>query len=82
MRSIFPRSNPESQPTEPALQELSSPKAAAAYLGVSDRTLATWRCTGRHSLPYVKVGGRVRYRRQDLEAWVSSRTQEHTGHLA
>lgn len=61
------------------LSDLMTPEEAARHLGVSSRTLATWRSTGRHGLPYIKVGARVRYRRQDLDAWLSSRMQEHTG---
>lgn len=52
---------------------------AAAYIGISGRTLATWRSTGRHSLRYIKVGSRVRYRLRDLDEWLASRSQEHTG---
>ncbi len=61
------------------LVDLLTPEDAAQHLGVSARTLATWRSTGRHALPYVKVGARVRYRRTDLDAWLSSRMHEHTG---
>lgn len=47
---------------------------AAAYLGVTPRTLAVWACTGRYNLPYVKVGRKVKYRRIDLDAWLTERT--------
>ncbi|WP_136066367.1 helix-turn-helix domain-containing protein [Modicisalibacter radicis] len=63
----------------PSLADLLTPEEAALQLGVSSRTLATWRSTGRHALPYVKVGSRVRYRRQDLNSWLYSRMHEHTG---
>lgn len=65
--------------TSPHLSDLLTPEEAALHLGVSSRTLATWRSTGRHGLPYIKVGARVRYRRQDLDTWLTSRMQEHTG---
>ncbi|PCF95138.1 helix-turn-helix domain-containing protein [Vreelandella nigrificans] len=52
---------------------------AAPYLGVSPRTLETWRSTGRHGVRYIKVGSRVRYRLRDLDEWLASRMQEHTG---
>lgn len=52
---------------------------AAAYIGLSARTLSTWRSTGRHGLRYIKVGSRVRYRVEDLDEWLASRCQEHTG---
>ncbi len=48
-------------------------KDAAAYLGVTEGTLAVWRCDKRYNLPYVKVGFRVQYRRADLDTWLASR---------
>ena len=48
---------------------------AAAYLGVKPQTLAVWHCTGRYGLPVVKVGRLVRYRQQDLDAFLARRTQ-------
>jgi excisionase family DNA binding protein len=47
---------------------------AAAYLGIKSQTLSVWLCTGRYSLPVVKVGSRVRYKLSDLEAFIASRT--------
>jgi len=56
-------------------EQLLLPYQAAEYLGVSEQTLAEWRCVGRYNLPYVLVGRRVRYRRSDLDAWLRSRTR-------
>lgn len=53
----------------------------AKFLGVGAQTLAVWRSTGRHALPFVKVGRRVRYRVADLQAWLERRTATHTGSL-
>lgn len=53
--------------------ELITPEQLGTELGISIQTLATWRSTGRHSLPYVKVGSRVRYSRSDVEAWLIKR---------
>lgn len=41
---------------------------------VSPATLATWRCTGRVPLPYIKVGRLVRYRETDVLAFLEART--------
>ena len=57
------------QSTDPLL----NPNEAAEYLGVSKDTLAVWRCTGRYSIPYLKVGRLAKYRKSDLEAWLESR---------
>ncbi|POA89215.1 DNA-binding protein [Pseudomonas sp. FW305-E2] len=53
--------------------ELMTPDQAANLLGVSPRTLAAWRCTGRYSVPYIKVGSKVRYPRKQLNEWLSNR---------
>ena len=47
---------------------------AAAYIGTASHTLEVWRCSKRYNIPYIKVGGRVRYRRSDLDIWLKSRT--------
>lgn len=44
----------------------------ANALGLSSRTLAAWRSSRSNSLPYVKTGSRVRYRSQDVVAWLES----------
>lgn len=59
-----------SQPLPEIPDNLFSPKAAARFLGVTDHTLAVWRCTKRYALPYVKVGRLVKYRREDLEHFI------------
>lgn len=46
---------------------------AAAFINVSPKTLPVWRSTGRYQIPYIKVGRKVRYRREDLIAWLESR---------
>lgn len=48
-------------------------KRAAAYLGVTPKTLAQWASTGRYNLPYFKIGSRAMYRRSDLDAFIEGR---------
>ena len=57
-------------------RELLNEQQAAEYLTVSPGTLSVWRSTGRYSLPFVKVGRRVRYRLSDLDAWLEARSRE------
>lgn len=45
------------------------PLDVAARIGVPVGTLANWRCDGRGPR-YLKVGRHVRYRVEDLEAWL------------
>jgi len=56
--------------------QLLTPQNVADRLGVSITTLATWRCTKRYPLTYVKVGRLVRYRLADVESFEVARLQE------
>lgn len=61
--------------------ELLTPRQCAELLHLRVQTLAVWRSTGAHNLPFIKVGTSVRYRRSDVAAWLAARTIEHTGQL-
>lgn len=54
----------------------------ATALGLSSRTLAAWRSSRSSSLPYLKTGSRVRYRSQDVVAWLESRVRSATVNVA
>lgn len=61
-------------------KQLLTVRETAAYLGIQPQTLACWRCTGRYpALPYVKMGRLVRYRLEDVEAFLESQLKTHTG---
>jgi len=51
-----------------------TPPEAAAYLKISVQTLAVWRCLKRGP-KFVLVNTRVRYVREDLDAFVRSCNQ-------
>jgi predicted DNA-binding transcriptional regulator AlpA len=51
-------------------------KQTAAYLDLAPGTLAVWRSSGRYSLPFLKIGRKVRYHLSDLENWIASRARE------
>jgi excisionase family DNA binding protein len=59
-------------------EALLTPERAAAELGLSVKTLATWRSTGRHALPFIRCGSRIRYRRADLDSWLAGRLRPGT----
>ncbi|WP_310569324.1 helix-turn-helix domain-containing protein [Gemmatimonas sp.] len=47
---------------------------AARFLGLSVRTLNNWRWLGGGRGPeFHRIGTAIRYRRSDLEAWLSKR---------
>lgn len=51
---------------------------AAEFLRLSKYALQTWRSTGRYNLPYVKSGGKVFYKLEDLRNFLESRKRTHT----
>lgn len=55
--------------------ELLTTTEAAGYLSTKPHTLEIWRCTRRYALPYIKVGRNIRYRREDLDAFLRTRTE-------
>lgn len=55
--------------------DLLTEQQAADFLQVSPGTLSVWRCVGRYALPYAKIGSKIRYRRNDLQAWLESRVR-------
>lgn len=56
-------------------------REAAAYVRLSKPTLERFRLTGEGPC-YAKMGKAVRYRRADLDAWLSSRLIRSTSEAA
>ena len=55
--------------------DLLDEQSAAEFLTLRPGTLSVWRSTGRHALPFIKIGARVRYRRGDLQGWLDARVR-------
>lgn len=55
-------------------QVLLLPETVAKKLGTTEGTLAVWRSRRRYNLPYVKIGALVRYRSEDVDLWIETRT--------
>ncbi|MGI6638399.1 MAG: helix-turn-helix domain-containing protein [Desulfobulbus sp.] len=51
---------------------LLTPEETANMLGIQAQTLAAWRCKRRYPLRYVKLGRAIRYRREDVEAFIAA----------
>lgn len=51
---------------------LLTPEEVSLILGIPKGTLATWRSTKRHPLPYKKLGGAVRYTTTDIQTFLES----------
>lgn len=54
-------------------QRLLKKEQVSEILGITVGTLAVWRTTKRYNLPYVKSGRLIRYREQDVQAFINSR---------
>lgn len=49
-------------------------KEAAEYLRTTESALASWASHKRYSLPFIKIGGLVRYKLSDLEDFIARHT--------
>lgn len=58
-------------------RKVMDPKTAATYLRLAAQTLARWRVEGGGP-PYLKLGGLVRYREEDLERWLDAHARLST----
>lgn len=58
-------------------QRLLTPKEAAAYLNIGERTL--WTITAEGTIPSIKLGRSVRYDRNDLDAFICGRRRTGKG---
>ena len=60
-------------------QELFTTNEAGTYLKTPAKTLVAWRCTKRVKVPFVKIGGNVRYRKSDLDAFIAANMHDVQG---
>jgi len=51
-------------------QDLITPIVAATLLCSTVKSLAKYRCTGQHNIPYRKLGKKILYSRKDLQAYL------------
>lgn len=54
--------------------------AMCRMLGITTKTAETWRVRGRGPR-FIKVGSLVRYRKADIQAWLTSRTASSTSEV-
>lgn len=66
---------------QPKANSWLTPHQVETEFGIPQNTQAVWRCLGRYNFPFTKVGRNVRYRREDLERWLSNRTVNATGRV-
>ncbi|MEO1945706.1 MAG: helix-turn-helix domain-containing protein [Candidatus Thioglobus sp.] len=62
------------------MSKLLSGQEAANYLSVSSRSLSNARSSGTGIvIPFIKIGGAVRYKQSDLDNYIQANTFNHTG---
>lgn len=64
-----------------ASQGMIAPPELAEHLGVTVQRLAAWRHEGTGPR-YVKVGRLIRYRADDITAWIDAQTVDTAGGAA
>jgi hypothetical protein len=61
---------PSDTPRAISSRELWSPDKAADYVGLAKPTLSKWRCLKTGQI-YYKIGGRIFYTKEDLDAFIA-----------
>ena len=54
---------------------ISAPEAAK-ILTIATQTLSRWRYQGHPHIPYIKIGGIVRYRTNDIKDYIDKHTHQ------
>ena len=62
-------------------EKLFNQKEAAEYLGTTVGTLNSWRHDGKLTIPFVRWGYRVRYKKSDLDKWIEEHTENLTNKI-
>jgi excisionase family DNA binding protein len=64
-------------PTSPTEGDILTIKQVAEYLKVTDRTI--YRLAATKRIPAFKVGGTWRFRKLDLDGWISAQSRDAEG---
>lgn len=59
------------------MEKLLDQRETAEILGLSPRSLEAWRVQGA-KIPFLRVGGRIRYRESDIQAFLDANTATST----
>ena len=71
MRKVTTKTDHYRPAAAPATVNLLNNDQAAAEIGLAPKTLSFWRCMGKGPA-FIKLGGRVLYRRADLAAYIEA----------
>lgn len=56
---------------------LLTPKEVAYRLGWNPSTIYVKKCRGTLTIPYLQLGRSLRFRPEDVDAWLASQTVSH-----
>ncbi|OFY61631.1 MAG: hypothetical protein A2Y71_03070 [Bacteroidetes bacterium RBG_13_42_15] len=56
------------QPQTPLLEDIVDIHEASKLIGYTEKSIRTKTCRG--DIPFIKVGGKLRFRRSELEKWI------------
>ena len=77
--AVSPKIEPSTFLARLPLPTLLTEDETAAAIGVKPATLVIWRCTKRYPLPYIKCGRLIRYRQDDVVAFLELRRVDPGG---
>ena len=60
------------------MSNLMNEKEVASFLGLKPQTLAIWRMR-KEKIPFVRMGRRIAYRREDVEKWLEAQRAQVEG---
>jgi excisionase family DNA binding protein len=66
--------------TPKPISTLLTPSEAAKALHIGVNTLAVWRSTQRVTLRFVRIGRKILYRAEDVQAFIEERSGVETTH--
>lgn len=52
------------------MDKLMTTQEVADYLNIKKQTLEAWRSRNTISIPYIRIGSSIRYKKQDVEEWL------------
>jgi predicted DNA-binding transcriptional regulator AlpA len=72
------RSSAKAAPSHTASSAFMNTREAATFLGFNKNVLEQWRSNQTpNTPPFVKIGGSVRYSREDLAKWLKDRLKKY-----
>lgn len=56
------------------VKEFLNTKQISEMLNVTEGTIAVWRSSNRHDIPYIKLGKKILYDPERIQEWLKSKS--------